>query len=97
VDLVSAYPAILIGLGVGLVAAWRRWPITPILAAGAIAFMVLVMYQSTMPVASAELGDSSPASTAILVLLAIVNVGSWALGIGMGVAVAGLRRRPHPG
>ena len=29
-------------------------------------------------------------------VLWIVNAGAWALGIGMGVAVAGLRRDPHP-
>ena len=55
VDLVYGYPAILISLAVGLVAAWRR-----------------------------------------RVLFAIVNAGAWALGIGMAVAVAGLRRDPHP-
>jgi hypothetical protein len=96
VDLVYGYPAILIGLAVGLVAAWRGWPISPILAAGAIVFTALVVHQSGVPVPAGDLGDSGPATATIWVLLAFVNVGSWALGIGMGVAVAGLRRSPHP-
>jgi hypothetical protein len=96
VDLVYGYPAILLGLAVGLVAAWRSWPISPILAVGAVTFAALVVHQSTVPVQSVELGDSSPASTAMWVLLGIVNIGSWALGIAMGVAVAGLRRHAHP-
>ncbi len=94
-DLVYGYPAILIGLGVGLVAAWRRWPITPILAAGAIVFTALVLYQSTLPHQTSPEGNGAY-TPAIWVMFVTVNIGSWALGIAMGVAVAGLRRHAHP-
>jgi hypothetical protein len=96
VDLVYGYPAILIGLAIGLVAAWRGWPMSPILATGAITFAALVLHQSTVPVPASDLGDSGPVTASMWVLLAFVNAGSWALGIGMGVAVAGLRRDAHP-
>jgi hypothetical protein len=95
VDLVYGYPAILIGLAVGLVAAWRRWPITPILAVGAIVFTGLVLYQSTLPHQVSPEGNGAY-TPAIWAMFVIVNAGAWALGIGMGVAVAGLRRDPHP-
>lgn len=90
----SGYPAILLGLAVGLVAAWRGWPISPVLAAGAITFAVLVMHQATVPGHVSEEGNVMTAS--MWVLLAFVNAGSWALGIAMGVAVAGLRRNALP-
>jgi hypothetical protein len=96
VDLVSGYPAILLGLAVGLVAALRGWPISPILAVGAVAFAGLVLHQSTVPAQASPEGNG--VTTAPLwTLLAVLNAGSWALGIGMGVAVAGLRRNPRPG
>jgi hypothetical protein len=96
VDLVSGYPAILLGLGVGLVAAWRSWPITPILAAGAVTFAILVMHQATVPAQASPEGNGVMTAP-LWTLLAVVNIGSWALGIGMGVAVAGLRRSPRSG
>jgi uncharacterized membrane protein (DUF4010 family) len=94
VDLVYGYPAILIGLAGGLVAAWRSWPISPILAVGAITFAVLVIHQATVPAQASEEGNVVTAP--LWTLLAVVNIGSWALGIAMGVAVAGLRRHAHP-
>jgi hypothetical protein len=94
VDLVYGYPAILLGLAVGLVAAWRSWPITPILAVGAITFAILVMHQATVP---AQPTEGTIMTAPLWTLLAVVNIGSWALGIGMGVAVAGLRRSPRSG
>ncbi len=92
VDLVYGYPAILIGLAVGLIAACRSWRITPILAVGTIVFTGLVLYQSTLPhqVSPEGNGGYTPAIWAMFV---IVNAGSWALGIGMGVAVVGVTRR----
>ncbi len=95
VDLVYGYPAILIGLGVGLVAAWRRWPISPILAVGAIVFTALVLHESTVPLLPSPEGNGSY-TAGIWAMFALVNVGSWALGIAMGVAVAGLRRDAYP-
>jgi hypothetical protein len=92
VDLVYGYPAILIGLGAGLMAAWRRWPISPILAVGAIAFAALVLHESTVPRLPSPEGNGSY-TTAVWAMFALVNAGSWALGIAMGVAVVGVTRR----
>jgi hypothetical protein len=95
VDLVSGYPAILIGLGVGMVATWRRWPMPPVLAAGALIFALLVFHQSTGPALVSPEGNGTMTAP-LWAVLALVNMGCWALGIAMGVAVAGLRRDPHP-
>lgn len=92
----SGYPAILLGLAVGLVAAWRGWPISPILGVGAIAFASLALHQSTVPAQASPEGNGVMTAP-LWTLLAVVNIGSWALGVGMGVAVAGLRRSPRPG
>jgi len=71
VDLVYGYPAILIGLAVGLVAAWRRWPIAPILAAGAIAFTAVVVHESTLPHQASPEGNGTytPAIWAMFVIV----------------------------
>jgi hypothetical protein len=92
VDLIYGYPAIVIGLVFGLMAAWRRWPISPLLAAGAVVFIALVLHEATLPHrASPETNGSY--TPVIWAVFALVNVGSWALGVAMGVAVAGVRRR----
>jgi hypothetical protein len=89
VALVSAYPAMLIGLAAGIVLVRLGRAATPLLLAGSIAFALLVARQSTMP------GHFSEAGTTITpcwwVVLAAVNAGCWCLGIGMGV-VAGRPR-----
>lgn len=91
----SGYPAILLGLAVGLVAAWRSWRISPILAVGAVTFAILVMHQATVPAQASPEGNGIMTAP-LWTLLAVVNIGSWALGIAMGVTVAGLRRDAHP-
>jgi hypothetical protein len=92
VDLVYGYPAIMIGLVAGLVAAWRRRPISPILLAGAITFAALVLHESTVPRLASPEGNGTY-TPAVWAMFALVNVGSWALGIAMGVAVVGVSRR----
>ncbi len=54
-----------------------------------------MLYQSTLPHQVSPEGNGAY-TPAIWAMFLIVNAGSWALGIGMGVAVAGLRRDPHP-
>lgn len=87
--LVSAYPAMLLGLVAGLVLARRGRGVTPVLIAGALVFTLLVADQSTAPGHVSEAGNvmTSP----LWALLAAVNAGSWCLGVGIGV-VAGRPR-----
>ena len=89
--LISAYPAMVLGLVAGLAVARRGWSVAPVLAAGALAFALLVAYQSTAPGHVSEAGNvmTSP----LWALLAAVNAGCWCLGVGMGIAV----RRPRLG
>jgi hypothetical protein len=58
----------------------------PALAVGLAAAAVLAVYQSTVPFHPAE-PWSGTVTAPLWVLIAAVNAGSWALGIGIGVAV----------
>ena len=60
---------------------------TPLIAVGVAALAVATVYQSTVP-RFAGLPWEHPAITAPLwVVIAAVNAASWALGIGIGVAL----------
>jgi hypothetical protein len=91
---VSGAPALVVGLTAGLVVVRRGWIVTPALIAGALAFALLVAYRSTGPTLVSPEGNGTMTAPLWGVLPA-VNAGSWCLGVGMGVAVAGLRRAPH--
>jgi len=91
--LVSGYPALLLGLVAGLLVIWSRRPAAPVLAAGALAFVALVAYQAAGPVQASPEGNGVMTAPLWLVL-AVVNAGAWALGIGMAVALAD-RRAPR--
>ncbi len=92
-DLISAYPAILLGLVAGLVAQRRGWRIIPLLVAGAVVFTALVLHASTLPGSNASAEGSESSAPLIWAVFALVNAGSWALGVAMGVAVAETTRR----
>jgi hypothetical protein len=92
VDLIFGYPAILLGLIVGLLAARMRWRLTPILILGAVVFAALVLRESTVPRQASPEGNGS-FTPAIAALFVFVNAGCWALGVAMGVAAAQVMRR----
>jgi hypothetical protein len=93
--LVSGAPAIALGLAAGLVVVRRGWTVTPALIAGALAFAVLVAYRRSGPALVGPEGNGSMTAPLWGVLTA-VNAGCWCLGLGMGVALAGIRRTSHP-
>jgi hypothetical protein len=83
--LVSAYPALLVGTVMGIVLGRRQWPVWPALAVGSVVLSALVAHQSTVP-RLAGLPYEHPQITPLLwVLIGVVNCGSWALGIGIGI------------
>jgi hypothetical protein len=88
--LVSAYPALVLGLVAGLIVIWARRPAAPVLAAGALAFAALVAYQASGPLQASPEGNGVM-TTPLWLVLALVNAGAWALGVGMAVALAGPR------
>lgn len=91
--IVSAYPALLLGLFAGVVLGRRRWSSTPALIAGSVVFVLLVAHRSVgTAVVSVEGGGAM--TPPLWLLLAVVNAGCWCLGIGMGV-VAGRPRLPR--
>jgi len=93
--LVSGAPAIVLGLVAGLVVVRRGWIATPALIAGALAFALLVAYRSSGPALVSPEGNGTMTAP-LWGVLAAVNAGCWCLGVGMGVALAGIRRTPHP-
>ncbi|HEX5250531.1 MAG TPA: hypothetical protein VFW14_12745 [Gaiellales bacterium] len=90
---VSGYPALVLGLLAGLLAIRSQRPAAPLLGAGALAFAALVAYQASGPVVASPEGNGVM-TTPLWLVLALVNAGAWALGIGMAVALAG-RRAPR--
>lgn len=91
--LVSGYPALVLGLVAGLLVLRAHRPTAPVLAAGALAFAALVAYQASRPVVASPEGNGVM-TTPLWLVLALVNAGAWALGVGMAVALAG-RRTPR--
>jgi fructose-specific phosphotransferase system IIC component len=83
VDLIFGYPAILLGIVPGLIVARRNWPVLPVLVIGSAVFVLLVLHQSTVP---RPVGPRI--TTPIWGIFAAVNIGSWALGIAIGVTVS---------
>ena len=93
-DLVSAYPAMLLGLAVGRGRSQGRAArADPGRGRDRLHGARSVRVDGPQPASPEGNGAFTPA---IWALFAIVNAGSWALGIGMGTAVAGLRRARHP-
>jgi hypothetical protein len=95
VEYLSAYPALVGGMALGYVFARFGWRVTPLIAVGMAASAVAAGYLSTMPhPASASWGNEAATAPAQLwLLIAAVNAGSWALGIGIGVALDSTSRR----
>jgi hypothetical protein len=91
-ELLSAYPALVVGTVVGYLVARLGWRAMPVIAVGVIGLIVLAMYQSTVPAHASE-PWSGPITARLGVLIAAVNVASWAFGIGIGVAIDSTSRR----
>jgi hypothetical protein len=87
VYLLSAYPALVVGAVAGFVVGGRRWPVWPVLAMGSLVFVALVLHQSTVPRLSGLPFEHPQITPFIWGLFAVVNSGSWALGIGIGLAL----------
>jgi fructose-specific phosphotransferase system IIC component len=86
VELLSAYPALVVGTVVGYIASRLERRLMPIAAVGAVALVALAVYQSTVPFHPGE-PWSGTMTAPLWVVLTAVNVGSWLLGIVIGVAV----------
>jgi hypothetical protein len=87
VELLSAYPALVVGTVVGYLASRLGWRLTPIAAVGSIALVALAVYQSTVPFHPGEPWSGSTTAP-LWVVLTAVNVGSWVLGLAIGLAVS---------
>jgi hypothetical protein len=85
--LLFGYPALVIGILAGVVVGRRRWPVLPVLAIGALVFLALVLRQSTVPQPPALLDERTRITPPIWALFALVNIGAWALGVGIGVVL----------
>lgn len=94
-ELLSGYPALVVGTLLGYVAARLGWRLMPVVAVGAVALVALAVYQSTVPFHPGE--PWSGTITPILwVAIAAVNVGAWALGLGIGTTLRSrLNGRPN--
>jgi hypothetical protein len=90
VAIISAYPAMVLGLIAGLVLARRSGTVTPALIAGSIAFALLVAHRSAGPAVTSPEGNGHM-TPFLWFALAALNAGCWCLGVGMGVAA----RRPR--
>jgi hypothetical protein len=86
VELLSAYPALVVGTVVGCVFARFGWRVMPLIAVGVAALAVATVYQTTVPGHVSE-PWSGPITAPLWVLVAAVNAASWAFGIGIGVAL----------
>jgi hypothetical protein len=95
VYLLSAYPALVVGAVAGFVVARRQWPVWPVLAMGSVVFVALVLHQSTVPRVSGLPFEHPQITPFIWGLFAIVNSASWALGVGIGLALNS-RLSTHP-
>jgi MFS-type transporter involved in bile tolerance (Atg22 family) len=94
-ELLSAYPELVAGTVAGYLFARFGWRATPLIAVGAVALAAATLYQSTVPHPSATTWrhEASTAPAQLWALIAAVNAASWALGIGIGVAVESTSRR----
>lgn len=90
-ELLFGYPAVVLGLAVGYLTARRGWPVSPLLAAGALVFAALAFQQSTVP--DLPQGERGPITAPLWAGLGVVNAGSWMFGVAIGVATAGATRR----
>jgi MFS-type transporter involved in bile tolerance (Atg22 family) len=86
VELLSAYPALVIGTVVGYLADRLGWRFMPIIATGAAILVALALYQSTVPFHQSE-PWSGTITPLLWVAIAAVNAGSWALGLGIGTTL----------
>jgi MFS-type transporter involved in bile tolerance (Atg22 family) len=89
-ELLSAYPALVVGAFAGYLAARLGWRLMPLLAVGAVVLAVLAVYESTVP---AHATESGPITAPLWMIVAAVNAASWAGGIGIGVAIDSTSRR----
>jgi MFS-type transporter involved in bile tolerance (Atg22 family) len=94
VELLSAYPALVVGTVVGYLASRLGWRLMQIAAVGAIALVALAVYQSSVPFHPGEPWSGSMTAP-LWVVLTAVNVGSWALGLAIGLTLCSrLTRSP---
>jgi MFS-type transporter involved in bile tolerance (Atg22 family) len=91
-EFLSAYPALVGGTVVGYLVARLGWRTTPAITVGVVGLVVLAVYQSTVPFHESE-PWSGTITAWLWVLIAAVNAASWALGIGIGVAIDSTSRR----
>jgi hypothetical protein len=91
--LVVAYPEILIGIIVGLVAASRRWRLAPIVLVGAALALILVVSDADLTNVCSGHGECTPPTKVDWTFVAIANAGGWAFGVATGAALMWSRRR----
>jgi hypothetical protein len=92
--LIVAYPELVIGIVVGLVAASRGWRLAPIVLAGAALALILVVGDADLTNACAGHGECTPPTKVDWTFVAIANAGGWAFGVAAGAALVWSRRRP---
>ena len=85
-ELLSGYPALVVGTVVGYLASRLGWRVVPIAAVGAVALAALAVYQNTVPFYPSE-PWSGTITPLLWVAIAAVNAGAWALGIGVGTSL----------
>ena len=87
------YPAMLAGLAVGALAAWRDWPVWQFLMVGGLLVGGLVWHASGAIERCPVGAECDPVTPFMWAFIAVANVGGWMLGIGTGVAVVWTGRR----
>jgi hypothetical protein len=92
--LIVAYPEILVGIIVGLVAASRGWRLAPIVLVGAALALVLVVGDADLTNVCSGHGECTPPTKVDWTVVAITNAGGWAFGVATGAALMWSRRRP---
>ena len=85
-ELLSGYPALVVGMVVGYIVARLGWRLAPIIAMGVVILIPLAVYQSTAPFRQSE-PWSGTITAPLWVAIAVVNAGAWALGLGIGTAL----------
>lgn len=89
---ITAYPELLLGLLLGLVAARRGWRLAPIAAAGAVLAVVLVAGEASLTNVCDGHGECTPPTSFDWTALGLTNAGAWAFGVAAGAATIWARR-----
>jgi hypothetical protein len=89
---ITAYPELVAGLFLGLVAAWRNWPLAPIALAGTALAALLVAGDASLANACDGRAECTPPTSFDWTVVALANASAWASGVATGAATIWARR-----